>query len=503
MEPPSGLLDDIAKHLSKLPGKRTFTISCLVSLPRKSPASIFPYAPNTHDEEVHIQDVVLLIAEQSSKTEPPPTGAAYVSGLEAVLYIFPKTHSVIVYISKVDSTGQGIRPSPTKTLVLAFLEHVSTSWFVSRSKPEDDTKGPDLKYWNVWVQLFARAQNQYLFPASIEFTGKRVLSDIGLVKWWKGVLEEYISNVAPITKEPEERRHFSKFIVVPGLTIIEASYTLRIPMDNPNGTEWIVGHPYSGPNIIYPLGVHPPYSISQLIPYFPDDPKARLLDEIANTTTRANATVSLISSPPTKRRKLDNGEQPIKSTEEEDGSTNAEVVDTKLDFLRTVSADEFWARMDGRQECRLGTVAFFATYLGAQSTSALISESSTKTSLTRPKRAEVTVAMVRKVTTTLDNHDFGTTEKAIHSTEHLQNTIRSIAASYISITSKVPGLEEEDEENTTREGEETEKEDLVSKYIIREISTDNPDLPPKTESTAETATPVTVLTVRKKKKPPK
>lgn len=267
--------------------------------------------------------------------------------------------------------------------------------------------------------------------------------------------------------------------------------------------EWIIGHPYSGINIIYPLDVHPPCSISQLIPYFPDDPKARLLDEIANTTTRATAT---ISSPPSKRRKLEDGEQPIKSTEDIEENETEDSEDTKLDYLRTVSADEFWARMDGRQECRLGTVAFFATYLGTQAIPTTPNTSSKIVSFYRPKRAEVTVAMLRKVMSSLDNHDFGTTEKARNSTEILQNTIKALAASYIAITSKIPGVVDDLEENANAKKEEGEKggegEDAVTSYMIRDVRVDNPDLPSKAEAPTVSAAPVTVLTARKKKKPP-
>jgi len=38
--------------------------------------------------------------------------------------------------------------------------------------------------WNVRILLFARAQIQYLFPASIEHPDKNVPSDAGLVTLW-------------------------------------------------------------------------------------------------------------------------------------------------------------------------------------------------------------------------------------------------------------------------------------------------------------------------------
>jgi hypothetical protein len=98
-----------------------------------------------------------------------------------------------------------------------------------------------------------------------------------------------------------------------------------------------------------------------------------------------------------------------------------------MDYVRTVSAEEFWERMDGRQECRLGTVAFFAAYIGGELSTPTMQETKSHTRASRPPRhAEITVAMTRKIATALDNYDFGTTEKAARSTELLQNMIRSL-----------------------------------------------------------------------------
>jgi regulator of Ty1 transposition protein 109 len=524
-EDPPTLLDYVLQRLSTLPGARTFTASTLVSQPRKSPGSLFPYAPNIEHAELYTQEVIILVAEdvpvtmdapsstEATSTEtkeapaPPSTTTSnkpvYVSGLEAVLYIFPNTHSVIVYISKVDSTGQGKKPSPTRTMVLSFFDYVSKYWFgtyIPRGDVSDREEGgamPSVSAWTIWIQLFARSQNQYLFPASIEHKGKRVLSDIGLVKWWKAVLDDATSSIMKLENN-SQRIHSSTFVTIPGLSPAETAYTLQIPLVPIGASPWIIGNPYSTSTLTFPTGVRPPCSISQLIPWFPDDPKARLLDEIANTTTKSSA---VVSSPPKKRRKLDEDdkkgvESSEKVVEEEEGR------EKEVDYVRTVSAEEFWERMDGRQECRLGTVAFFAAYIGGELIAPTTPETKPQTRASRPpKHAEVTVAMIRKIATALDNYDFGTTEKAARSTELLQNMIRSLTGGLVSVTARIPGHQIPTEKLEDGESVDGSVKDTLRQYITRSVQVDNPEWVKKVEPKTEEQPVVNVLTVRKKKRP--
>ncbi|CAG7850825.1 SubName: Full=Uncharacterized protein {ECO:0000313/EMBL:CCA71765.1} [Serendipita indica DSM 11827] len=502
------LLNDIIKALSKLPGRRRFAASVVVSQTRKSPASLFPYAPGIHDQEVYLQDVAVLVAEdvnKASKEDKSPSATptdqpngekedtsesyTYVSALEAILYIFPATHSVIIYVSKVDSTGQGRKPSPTRTLVVAFLEYVTRKWFGTYTTSAQDGR-PHLSAWSTWVHLFARSQNQYLFPASIEYPGKRLLPDIALVKWWKGVVDDFA--VAITSPHPSTRRkEVSKYVIVPGLTPLEISHALKIPLSNLTPSDWSIGHPYSKQDIRFPLGVRPPCSISQLIPYFPDDPKARLIDEIANSTSKASATV--VSSPKRKRRKLNDGEQAIGENESE-AQEGKEEDKVDMDFVRLVSAEEFWERMDGRQECRLGTVAFFTVHIKPELDETCLVDSATTHAPLR--RAEITPGMILKITTALDSADFGSIEKSVRSTSALQGMIKALTGGLVNVTSKIPGISQHVEEAAAADEEEV---DILSTYITREVEVDNPELAPKTEPPA--AAPVTILTARKKKKP--
>ncbi|PVG01295.1 hypothetical protein CPB86DRAFT_781873 [Serendipita vermifera] len=523
------LLDYLLERLSALPGSRTFTASTVISQPRKSPASLFPYAPNIEQTQLYIQDVIILVAEDvpvNAETAPsddttakaetndapvaqsitPSNKPVYVSGLEAVIYIFPVTQSIIVYISKVDSTGQGKKPSPTRTMVLSFLDYISKYWFGmyspvnNASEGKDKGSAPPSSAWTIWIQLFARSQNQYLFPASIEHKGKRVLSDIGLVKWWKAVFDDATASVMGLANKSQRRQSLA-WVTIPGLLPAETAHTLRVPLVPTNTSPWIIGNPYSTSTIGFPMGVRPPCSISQLIPYFPDDPKARLLDEIANTTTKSAA---VLSSPPKKRRKLDTeNKQSVESSDkmEEEVTEQEKPAEKEIDYVRTVSAEEFWERMDGRQECRLGTVAFFAAYIGGELIAATQETNSQVQVPKQPKHAEVTLAMVRKIATALDNYDFGSTEKAARSTELLQSMIRSLTGGLVSVMSRIPGHQVQTEEKDDEAPAKDSGEDILHRYITRSIQVNNPEWVKKVEPTVEEPPVVNVLTVRKKKKP--
>lgn len=181
------------------------------------------------------------------------------------------------------------------------------------------------------LHILARSQGAYLFPGSPENKGKRILSDSGLIKWWRkcvgGVVRQIknekngsIKNVNFNTTEIPEVESKSgdqisegsnkgameirPYYLIPGYDKLESHplVPLILPSSstsNRNHSEtevgWIYGHPYSReePNpAVLPL--HLPslwpsqkkgegfkLSIATLIPHFPDDPKSRFLDELA------------------------------------------------------------------------------------------------------------------------------------------------------------------------------------------------------------------------------
>lgn len=510
------LLDDVLTKLSTLPGRRRLTATVLVSQPRKkAAATVFPYAPKIEEVQAIEQELLLLIAEnketqqnqdQSQSDAIRPSPGTYVAAIDANLYIFPTTHSVIVYISKVDTTGQGQRPSPTRAAIVALLEHIVRRWFAG--SPSEGSPG-----WNIWVHLFARAQNQYLFPASIEHPGKIVLSDAGLVKWWKAVMDEFVSGC---TKDENisggGRLRTEPYVILPGATDDEAMHLLRVPLRKPEtttGHDWRYGHPYSTlPSTTtsslarFPLlsRCSPP-SILELIPYFPDDPKSRFIAELMDSYTTVSGT---IIPPPAKRRRIDEQgtSQPTGSGE----SANLQSQDESLwvDPLESVSIEEFWERMTFRQECSLGAVvAFFVVYVNTSPILQLPHGAASSPGFATkpvPKRLELPPGQVVSLLAKLNGLDFGTTEKAVQSTALLQQSIRAAAKGYVVLADGLPG---EGHESAVLLSGETDtgqnEEELFARYISRSVELNNPDLPPKDPGLG-VAPAVTVLTARKKKK---
>lgn len=508
------LLDDVLSKLSTLPGRRRLTATVLISQPRKkAAANVFPYAPKIEDVQAIEQEVLLLIAEnkgtqqtqdQSQSDGPLPSSGAYVAAIEANLYIFPTTHSVIVYISKVDTTGQGQRPSPTRAATVALLEHIVRRWFAG--SPSEGSPG-----WNVWVHLFARAQNQYLFPASIEHPGKKVLSDAGLVKWWKAVMDDFVSACAKDEKNSSSGRlRAEPYVILPGATDDEAMHLLRIPLRKPEATtgyDWRYGHPYSTmpSSTSASLATFPllsrcsPPSILELIPYFPDDPKSRFIAELMDSHTTVSGT---IIPPPAKRRRID--EQGTSQPAESSETTNLLDQNESLwvDPLESVSIEEFWERMTFRQECSLGAVvAFFVVYVHTSPILPIPYDAASlpgSTTKQLPKRLELPPGQVVSLLAKLNNLDFGTTEKSVQSTALLQQGIRAAAKGYVVLADGLPGGGDESATLLSGEaGASQDEEELFVRYISRSVELDNPDLPPKDSAAAPV---VTVLTARKKKK---
>ncbi|KAF3933008.1 hypothetical protein ABW20_dc0105236 [Dactylellina cionopaga] len=165
------------------------------------------------------------------------------------------------------------------------------------------------------LTLFARAQDQYLFPNSVRNKSKHVLSDIQLIRWWARVLDPLLyTTIIPQhstetndddEKENEKKEDLPKaYILVPGLDATDLRNVIP-------SKSWTHGHPYS----------HPSKPVRECIPHFEDDPKSRFMDEL------------------------------------EDGGWRG---------VRTMK--EFWELMAFRQECSLGkSVGFVSVVFEAES----------------------------------------------------------------------------------------------------------------------------------------
>ncbi|KAF5369266.1 hypothetical protein D9758_002560 [Tetrapyrgos nigripes] len=329
------LRDALLNDLKALPGVREFHLHVVVSAPRKH-STLFQYAqPRCR---TYMQDVLVLLSEQPTPDSP----RVLVTAIEACVYNIPTTSCAILYISKVDSTGQASYPSPTATLVKSFLLYYT-----------DPTTRPIVAD-HFWIHLFARAQSQYLFPNSADHPGKRPLSDVKLCSWWKQVLSGTAEKLQErIDSTGTGRKALIKlFYILPGYEKLEAEYTLlkhisststrsssslsssSLPMAHRHQLSWTYGHPYSQTDIPLPCARNTSSSglesdshsevmnnLGNYIPWFDDDPKSRFLDEIAYTADKEG-----ISSPARKRLRTVSTSAPSTSISESNGEGSESVL---------------------------------------------------------------------------------------------------------------------------------------------------------------------------------
>ncbi|KAI0669206.1 histone acetylation protein-domain-containing protein [Trametes maxima] len=436
------LRDKLLAALADLPGARTFHLHVLTSSPRKH-NGLFPYA---HPRpRAYLQDVFVLLSEQASTDSP----RVLVTAIEASLYNIPATGCGVLYISKVDSTGHAASPSPTATLVRAFLTYYA-----------DPVTRP-ISVRHLWIQLFARAQGQYLFPNSAEYEGKRPLSDVKLCAWWKRLFSEVAAEVEARLKSGGTVR---LYYILPGFPELEATHTLGHTLSTssilggtPTGVSWTYGHPYSQTEIPLPCpgsqdAKEEPH-LGYFIPWFDDDPKSRFIDEIAHTTNsegvrspkRKRARGLTASGPAGETRAVKEREEDKEKDKEKDERSRVQ------GELGQVSPDEFWERMSFRQECVAGAVTGFFTMGVSMPAPVEASQKTSQPSPLAPQSGQLAPRLVRRIISTLMNHhEFSTRERAVRATETLEGAIKGLceddapvipAATAAAINSSVQSVE--------------------------------------------------------------
>jgi regulator of Ty1 transposition protein 109 len=250
--------------------------------PSKSPA-LFSAPPHGKSERTYCESHFLsaTIRPKDAQESRLPE-ELLVLAIEVLIYTTKRLTTI--FVSKADSTGylselqlpRSQSGSPLKTICGTFV-----SW-LARERQREGKK--------LVISLFARAQDQYLFPASIDNKNKHVLDDRGLVKWWCKVLDPIVWEY----QAEEERKPFQErlaegessgttpqsattakgYLVIPGY---EPYDTLRYvpPSPVPNTPRrWAAAHP------LLQIAPHPAAPPRCLVPHFPDDPKARFLDEL-------------------------------------------------------------------------------------------------------------------------------------------------------------------------------------------------------------------------------
>lgn len=411
----SQLRDALLAALARLPGTREFHVHVLVSSPRKN-ASLYPFA--SPRPRAYLQDILILLSEQTTPHSP----RVLVSAVEASVYNIVSTSCAIFYVSKVDSTGQAATPSPTQTIVRALLLFYA-----------DPATRPIVAN-HLWIHLFARAQAQYLFPNSAEFSGKKPLSDVKLCGWWKRLLSEVAAEVKDRAEAAKMKLHY----VLPGYSEVEAAHMLKAASGSVPGTTWIYGHPYTQSEIPLPCprdAFEGMTNLGHLIPSFEDDPKSRFMDDIAYTTDGE------IKSPVRKRtRTISRGEN--SRSKGEDAPEEKELKDDKEDRslrdLRKVSADEFWERMSFRQECVAGAITGFFIVVISLPAGPANEVGRSEVSPLAPQAGQVSSPLTKRVLASLTTGvEFSSVECSIRATGIVEGAIRRLCEGIASVPSGV------------------------------------------------------------------
>ncbi|MCJ1473592.1 hypothetical protein MMC13_002243 [Lambiella insularis] len=311
----------LAEHLSAaLPKGIRFTVHHLSSAPTNCSA-IFSPIPGHASEETSCESHFLSVSVK--------TDGSQVQAFALEVLIYTTRSLTTLFVSKADSTGYlrhmklpSGTPSPLRTVISIFL-----ALLVEYKR----TKGIRLV-----LSLFARAQDQYLFPGSIENSDKHVLDDRGLIKWWCRIID-LVLQACPAAKTPanvylgqdQENNAFTShgYLRVPGCDDYETKsfFPSRPKRDSSNTIRWFPFDPLRA------LGKPPGIPERCLVPRFPDDPKARFVIDLDDELPESCSSVQESPSkcqPPGKWRSVK-------------------------------SLEQFWEMMAFRQECAAGRLVGF------------------------------------------------------------------------------------------------------------------------------------------------
>ncbi|CAH7685046.1 histone acetylation protein-domain-containing protein [Phakopsora pachyrhizi] len=339
------------------PFKRSFSLTSLVSRPYPS-HTLFPHSTNRLRQSILRTDYLIILAEtfddyrspltqslpnqqlpssSSSSSDPQPQHSdrftVPIFAIEASLYRLTRNSVGLIYISKIDSTGLSPYPTPASLVTISFLRY-----FLNH---------PIRSVKSLRIHIFARAarEGQYLFPGSAsnvlngrgdgapsdtlgKTCGKRILDDQQLIRWWFRVLSD-------LSNDQQLRDHLDCFYILPGFDQHEAEAILHNVSDL--SVRWNYGHPYNsiGSPVLNTTAVGVEAlraQLSDLIPCFNDDPKARFIHSLGSCSTNPSG---------------------------ESGDWDDAILERDQTSMNQVGVDEFWIRMGARQECCDGRVSAF------------------------------------------------------------------------------------------------------------------------------------------------
>ncbi|KAJ5177155.1 histone H3-K56 acetyltransferase [Penicillium canariense] len=314
---PDGDLGDLLAKL--LPTGAELTVRHVSSTPAPSDA-LFAAAPGQDPEPTFCENHFLSVSIDSSKH-----GGAeiIVFGMEVLVY--NTAHLTTIFVSKADSTGfLHLLKLQQKVSVLRLISSTFLS-YLARSHQRPGVR--------LVVSLFARAQDQYLFPGSIENAEKHVLDDRGLIKWWCRALDPILREHEPESVSKDSKSHdqtveaakasATAYLIVPGCDRFETRsfFPASAKCDPQDRPRWLASYP------LHQMCHNPSAPPRCLVPRLPDDPKTRFLIDL---------------------------------DDELPGPVEGENAPPSTGHWKSVkSLDQFWEMMSFRQECSAGRLVGF------------------------------------------------------------------------------------------------------------------------------------------------
>lgn len=321
------MADDLEARLAAvLPSGHNFGVYHISTPPTRTDA-LFHAPPGQRPDRTYVESHFLGVTITSLSDLKDKDVGDEVLAFALEIFIFTTAYSSTFFVAKADSSGYlhllGLSkgtPSPIRAVSSVFLT------FLVEQRRRAGV--PAI------ISLFARAQSQYLFPGSVDNPGKHVLDDRGLVKWWCRVMDPLLTDAVAKGDDSQSKQAVHGYLVVPGLDTYETRAFLP---KRPPGQQkqWTLGHPLETPALSHYVTADTPHPPPRcLIPQYPDDPKARYLDELDEEAERTMS-----------------GKEE-KSDKKSGGGWNGQWKSVK-------SLDQFWEMMAFRQECSSGRLTGF------------------------------------------------------------------------------------------------------------------------------------------------
>lgn len=315
---------DLGELLAQqLPAGVKVTVRHVSSTPTPC-AALFAAPPGEEPEATFCVNHFLSVSIHKGDTDNGPE--IIVFGIEILVY--STAHLTTIFVSKADSTGYlHLLQTASKVSLLRLISETFLSFLVRTHQR------PGVR---LVLSLFARAQNQYLFPGSIHNTGKHVLDDRGLIKWWCRVADPILREYEPESAGSQEkglldramesaRSSATAFLIVPGCDKFETRGFFPPAAKSDGDKErprWVNSFP------VRQLCDNPEAPPRCLIPRLPDDPKTRFLTDLDDELPE----------------RMEADQKNVKSPGQ---------------WRSVRSLEQFWEMMSFRQECSAGRLVGF------------------------------------------------------------------------------------------------------------------------------------------------